>query len=371
MIINRAALTIALLLLTAMSHGQNTVSPYSVPKILSVMKWPAPDLVLLSAHRASWQNYPENSLLAVVDVFNRGIETLEVDARMTSDGHVVISHDYTLDRISTGTGLLYSKTWAQVQTYELRDRLGYVYHDSSGNPQRFLDFYDLMLILQGRSDAAVHGYVVIVDIKGGTDPADKSQPMAILQACLQVMNQFGPTFHAPVLQGIVFKMKGKDLPPTVAQFAATPGWSTANSGGLIVVMNPDDPNVTAQGATPANNSFFQTWLAAPFLVHFEMNQFYNGDALQPYMNYLSQNISGRKVGFATYYEPYYFPEGVANSAGVCCFSHSMDTTQPQVDYRGDPAMSVLDRTALVTTDATDALDELLKIRGQRNVLEIE
>jgi hypothetical protein len=351
---------------------QYNPSPYKIDEILAAMKKPYSDLVLVSAHRASWQNYPELSLPAILDVFDRKIETIEVDARLTQDNHVVISHDYKVDRVSTGTGYLYQTPWSQLQTYNLRDRLGHVYTDSHGDPQHFLDFSSLLTIMQDHTNTP-YGYVVIVDIKGAVDDSDPSDPMQILQDCIALMNQAQQAGDQPdMLKGIVFKMKSKDL-PTRAAFEQVTGWNSAQSGGLIIVLNPDDAPVVSAAGDPTQNSFFMSWLTAPYMIHYEMNNYYNGDALQPYINYLQNPANHAPIGFATYFEPYYFPEGVANSKGYCCFAHSMNAalTSPPLDYRGVTEFSILYGTALVTTDATDALIQLLTATNRRNLSHIQ
>ncbi|MGR9147756.1 glycerophosphodiester phosphodiesterase family protein (plasmid) [Rhizobium leguminosarum] len=70
-------------------------SPYLVSAITrSMFKLPEPDddLVILSAHRGSWEIYPENSAYALQDAWNSQIESVEVDARFTADKEVVLSH---------------------------------------------------------------------------------------------------------------------------------------------------------------------------------------------------------------------------------------------------------------------------------------
>jgi hypothetical protein len=368
---------ILLLAFTAAGHAQNVKSPYVVAKILAAMRQPQPDLVLLSAHRMSWQYYPENSLLALIATFDKHIETIEVDARMSLDGRVVISHDYIVDRVANGTGFLYQKTWAEISALKLRDRLGRIYADAQGVPQHFLSFDDLLDAMQQRS-SDTNGYVVIVDVKGKADAADTTDPMLVLKACLAVMRAH-PDYHPAVAKGIVFKLKGKDLPGTRAEFEAATQWHTADDGGLIVVLNPDDQTAQDAGYNPAADSFFQRWLTAPYLVHFEMNQYYWGDGLQPYIDYLNNHVGGTQVGWASYYEPYYFPEGVANSAGRCCFPHTTDPALPRTpfqvrDYRGVPEFSIFPSTTgvatgslLVTTDGVDEMQELLTALGRRNL----
>lgn len=63
----------------------------------------------------------ENSLDAVQQAIDCGATHLELDGHMTSDGHIVIMHDDTLNRTTTGTGRIPDMTLAQVRQYKLRD----------------------------------------------------------------------------------------------------------------------------------------------------------------------------------------------------------------------------------------------------------
>ena len=62
---------------------------------------------LLVAHRGGAKLAPENTLLS----FQRAVEwwradILEMDVRLTSDGHVVVIHDATVNRTTDGAGLV-------------------------------------------------------------------------------------------------------------------------------------------------------------------------------------------------------------------------------------------------------------------------
>ncbi|GAB1668227.1 TPA: glycerophosphodiester phosphodiesterase family protein [Mannheimia haemolytica] len=54
------------------------------------------------AHRAQAgvesRIFPENSLAAINLAINRGVGIIEIDPRLTADGHYVLLHDETLDR---------------------------------------------------------------------------------------------------------------------------------------------------------------------------------------------------------------------------------------------------------------------------------
>jgi glycerophosphoryl diester phosphodiesterase len=45
----------------------------------------------------------------------------EIDPRITKDSVVVLMHDATLDRTTTGTGRVADHTWAELQQLRLKD----------------------------------------------------------------------------------------------------------------------------------------------------------------------------------------------------------------------------------------------------------
>ncbi len=63
----------------------------------------------------------ENSLRAVEEAIACGATHLELDGHLTKDGHIVIMHDDTLNRTSTGTGKIADYTLEQIQQFRLKD----------------------------------------------------------------------------------------------------------------------------------------------------------------------------------------------------------------------------------------------------------
>ena len=55
------------------------------------------DLMVI-AHRAANQNFPENSIIAIEEAIRMGVDIIELDIRVTADGVVVLMHDQTVDR---------------------------------------------------------------------------------------------------------------------------------------------------------------------------------------------------------------------------------------------------------------------------------
>lgn len=62
------------------------------------------------AHRGAKAYAPENTLSAFVLAAEQGAAAIELDAKLTRDGAVVVFHDQTLERTSNGAGRLTDKT---------------------------------------------------------------------------------------------------------------------------------------------------------------------------------------------------------------------------------------------------------------------
>ena len=81
---------------------------------------------LLAAHRGGSLLWPENSLLAFRNAFALGADFIEFDVHLSRDGEVVVIHDATLDRTTTGSGPVRDRTVAELETLRLKDRSGAV-----------------------------------------------------------------------------------------------------------------------------------------------------------------------------------------------------------------------------------------------------
>ena len=81
---------------------------------------------LLAAHRGGSLLWPENSLLAFRNALALGADFIEFDVHLSRDGEVVVIHDATLDRTTTGSGPVQGRTVAELETLRLKDRSGAV-----------------------------------------------------------------------------------------------------------------------------------------------------------------------------------------------------------------------------------------------------
>jgi len=60
--------------------------------------------LILEAHRGYSGRYPENTLLAFRQAIEAGAASIELDIHVSSDSELVVIHDTTVDRTSTGRG---------------------------------------------------------------------------------------------------------------------------------------------------------------------------------------------------------------------------------------------------------------------------
>ena len=89
------------------------------------LRWTPAALPLVSAHRGGpTSGLPENSLAAFESSLNFAPALIEVDVRHTADDHLVLLHDETLERTTTGTGSLDARSFAQVRALRLLDGRG-------------------------------------------------------------------------------------------------------------------------------------------------------------------------------------------------------------------------------------------------------
>lgn len=92
--------------------------------VLEHLKHPSGAYVLAVSHRGDWRYAPENSLMAIQRCIDLGLDIVEIDVRLTKDGHLVALHDKTVDRTTNGTGLLSELTLAEVKALRLKNACG-------------------------------------------------------------------------------------------------------------------------------------------------------------------------------------------------------------------------------------------------------
>jgi glycerophosphoryl diester phosphodiesterase len=94
---------------------------------------------LVAAHRGGALLWPENSLLAFREALALPADILEFDLHLTRDGEVIVLHDPTLDRTTTGTGAVRDTTVAALARVRLKTRDGTVTDETIPTLAQVLD----------------------------------------------------------------------------------------------------------------------------------------------------------------------------------------------------------------------------------------
>jgi len=108
-----------------------------IEKLIEIFNNPAnyPNYIMISAHRGYWKDYPENSLPAIQAAIDLGADMVEFDITKSDDDVLYLLHDYGLDRLTTGHGIVrkgegatfeYYKSWDELKNLKLKEVTGEV-----------------------------------------------------------------------------------------------------------------------------------------------------------------------------------------------------------------------------------------------------
>ena len=79
------------------------------------------------AHRGYSGKYPENTMLAFEKAAETGCDGIELDVQLTKDGKLVVIHDESVDRTTTGTGKVKDFTYDELARFNAAKLFGNQY----------------------------------------------------------------------------------------------------------------------------------------------------------------------------------------------------------------------------------------------------
>jgi glycerophosphoryl diester phosphodiesterase len=103
------------------------------------MDSPTWDVVFIAHRGGIVPGYPENTIAAFRNAIEHGADAIEMDLRSTKDGEVVIIHDTTLDRTTTGRGNVIEHTLGEVKKLD------------AGHGERVPTYEEVLRLVAGRS----------------------------------------------------------------------------------------------------------------------------------------------------------------------------------------------------------------------------
>lgn len=101
----------------------NTVDINSIEELQEYFRYDKERDILISGHRGGMMDgYPENCMESCAKTLSMMHSFFEVDFSFTKDSVLVLMHDLTLDRTTTGKGRVADYTYDQLQQFYLLDR---------------------------------------------------------------------------------------------------------------------------------------------------------------------------------------------------------------------------------------------------------
>ena len=101
----------------------NTVDINSMEELQEYFRYDKERDILISGHRGGMMDgYPENCMESCAKTLSMMHSFFEVDFSFTKDSVLVLMHDLTLDRTTTGMGRVADYTYDQLQQFYLLDR---------------------------------------------------------------------------------------------------------------------------------------------------------------------------------------------------------------------------------------------------------
>lgn len=112
--------------------------------------------VVVVAHRGMVAGFPENTLAAYRQAITMGFSAIEIDLQATADGHIVVMHDDTVDRTTSGCGAVSELTLADIRSLDAGSHAGPEFAD-----QKVPTFQEVLETVRGS------GVKLVLDIKPG------------------------------------------------------------------------------------------------------------------------------------------------------------------------------------------------------------
>ena len=76
------------------------------------------DHIAIIGHRGARALYPENTMVSFEKAVEMGVDGIETDVHMTTDGQLVLHHDDLLDRTTTGSGPIEAYSYKELMEFD-------------------------------------------------------------------------------------------------------------------------------------------------------------------------------------------------------------------------------------------------------------
>jgi glycerophosphoryl diester phosphodiesterase len=94
--------------------------PSSFQELSDLTRWTPDKVPMISAHRGGpMSDFPENCIETFANSLKHGAIIMECDIRQTLDGQLILMHDETVDRTTTGTGKVHALSLNEIKQLKL------------------------------------------------------------------------------------------------------------------------------------------------------------------------------------------------------------------------------------------------------------
>ena len=118
--IRSTLLCAAALSIVSCGNGEQAPETNRAERIVAEIHNPDSKNVLVISHRGDWRNWPENSIPAIESVIRMGVDIMELDLKLTRDSVLVLCHDATINRTTSGRGRVCDITYDSIQRCVLK-----------------------------------------------------------------------------------------------------------------------------------------------------------------------------------------------------------------------------------------------------------
>jgi glycerophosphoryl diester phosphodiesterase len=115
---------------------------------------------LVIGHRGAMGHAPENTLASFELGWRMGADALECDVHLSKDRRLVVMHDESLDRTTSGSGLIQDHRWSEIRRL---DAGGWFHRRFKG--QHPLRLEDLLAWIRGKKARSGQPLKLVVEIK--------------------------------------------------------------------------------------------------------------------------------------------------------------------------------------------------------------
>ena len=154
---------------------------------------------LVGGHRGNPAEQPENTMASFSSAVELGVDLIECDVHMSSDGELIVVHDHTLERTTDGTGLVFQHTAADLRELD------------AGQGQRLPFLHEVAELAKGRVGLCIEIKQIplrypgleetLVRLLRDLQMVDQAAVISFHHAAVRALKTLEPSLSVGILEG--------------------------------------------------------------------------------------------------------------------------------------------------------------------------